>query len=149
LRLQSAVHFSAPKIFSSAVHFFHDVPKSRFPSMQFSSKGFRTASGDTRRFLPIDFAHEIGDLVFPEMAVDENESFFGEVEIFGVGRVQGQVEGGDYTLPAHWFREKHGITGGYRQVATGTFNFRRHNGSGKQSLKGAQNPHPLSQEFSC
>jgi hypothetical protein len=80
--------------------------------MQFSSKGFRTAGRDTRRFLPIDFAHEIGDLVFPEMAVDENESFFGEVEIFGVGRVQTEP-GGERILkkpPTCCFQEKSRIT---------------------------------------
>jgi len=94
LRLYSAGHFSAPKILSSTFRCAHGVSEIRFSSIQISSKGFATASRHFGRFLQIHFSHEVGDLVFPEMAVDEIEGLFGDAKVLRVGPGQTQPRGG-------------------------------------------------------
>jgi hypothetical protein len=86
LRLHSAGQFSAPKIFSSAFRRFHCVPEIQFSPIQISSEGAGATVGDLSGFRQFDFAHEIGDLVFLEVAADKVKGLFGNEQVFGIGR---------------------------------------------------------------
>lgn len=85
--------FRAVEIVASAVHCFHGTYEIRFPPIQVSSEGVGATPGDRRCLFEIHFAHEIGDLVFFEVAVDKIEGLFGNEQIIWICRVQGLAEG--------------------------------------------------------
>ena len=96
-------------IVALAVSGLHSVPKIRSSPFEAFAKSVGTATGNRGRLFQVHFAREIGDLVFSEMAVNELKGLFGDAEVFGTGRVQGQAEGRRLYPPTHCFRGKSGI----------------------------------------